>query len=163
MRARTCVICACVLSACLFPDLGELNGDAGGGDDAGIGDTSKPDVVTDSGGLERDQLRARHPRVPNQDAARRDDRFHRRRLGRRHERSLSKPIATDAGAFTHLTFDAKLGAGASITIALDGTTVLASGLTPPPTTGHIVQIGFQEYFGTPARIRYDDVACDITP
>jgi hypothetical protein len=76
---------------------------------------------------------------------------------------LSQPISADAGTFTHVTLDMKLGSNASITIMLDGTTVLAVGLAAPASTSQQLRFGFQEYFGSIARVRYDDVACDITP
>jgi hypothetical protein len=79
---------------------------------------------------------------------------------------FSQPISADAGggSFTHVVIDMmKLGSSASISVALDGTTVLATALSTPPSTAQMIRLGFQEYGGTTVRARYDDVACDITP
>jgi len=269
MRARTCVICACLLSACLFPDLGDLNGD-GGGADTGSGDTSKPDVLIGDGGTDAPNdapfcKRANHSLCDDFDEVALgaawtsqhvsfttlalDDasatsspnsllaidptgtnngayaylqkdftgsasrvvcemQLRVEKIGAApayafqlvltptnspmsdyhvgvlqyatktqivegydyvdggsggQNSDLSKPISADAGTFTRVTIDAKLGSSASIAVMLDGATVLATTLAAPASTAQTITLGFQEYFGTAARIRYDDVACDFTP
>jgi hypothetical protein len=71
-------------------------------------------------------------------------------------------LPVGASKFTHVVVDMSFAAG-TIGVTFDGTSVLATSLAAPPSSGQTLLIGVIEYIATPATMHFDNVACDITP
>lgn len=48
-------------------------------------------------------------------------------------------------------------------VTIDGASVLAKSISPPTNIGQVLRLGVQEFIGTDAVLRFDDLACDVTP